>query len=145
MSVNYLCPSCKKSVYNPETAKLTLKGKLTGNFFTVEELFELNHQKDSFGGKILSNIVKMDNGAHVDFICPHCGFDLTTDFDKELSELKYIDEEGTENSFIISKIMGKEMAFIICKDKKEILKSYGKDHADYLQQFYEYFNMWGKF
>ncbi len=145
MGVNYLCPKCKNSFYNLETGKLNLKGKLTGTYFSAESMFELNHQKDSFGGKILSDNITVQNGACVDFFCPKCGFDFTADFDKELCEFKYSDEAGAENEFIISKIMGKEMAFIICKDKKEILESYGKDTKDYMQQFYEYFNMWGKF
>ncbi len=145
MSEDYLCPNCGKSLYKPEERKLILFGILRANYFEAESMFELNHQKEDFGGSVLSENVRIQNGAKVDFYCPNCKFDLTAPYDKELSEFIYIDEEGEKNTFIISKIAGKEMAFIVCKDRKEILESYGKDKEEFLKNFYHYFNMWGRF
>ena len=145
MSENYLCPNCGESLFKSKEQKLVLFGILKADLFEVESIFELNHQKNNFGGKALAENIKVQNGALVNFYCPHCKFDLTAPYDKELCEFIYVNEEGEKNAFIISKIAGKEMAFLVCKDRKEILESYGKDKDNILKDFYHYFNIWGRF
>lgn len=145
MSENFLCPGCKKSFYNAAEKKITLKGVLRGKFFEVESLFELNHQIGEFGGKALDSNIKFGKGAKVDFYCPNCGFDLTAEYDKDLAEFIHSSDDNGEKSFIINKISGREMSFIICKDKKEILESYGKDKDIYLDKVNEYFNKLSRF
>ncbi len=145
MAVNYVCPKCKASLFNAETRKLTLKGVLKGKHFSAESIFELNHQQNEFGGTVLAKNLLIEKGARVDFSCPHCGQDFTPLFDEELSEIIIVDDNGTEQTFFFSKIAGREMSFIVCKEKKELIDSFGKDHAEYLYKIYDYFNMWNRF
>jgi len=65
--------------------------------------------------------------------------------DEEVTEILHVNEKGEEQSFLFSKIAGKEMSFLICKEKKEILGSFGKDYPDYLYRIHEFFNMWNRF
>jgi len=145
MAIDYRCPKCRKSLYNAGTKKLLLKGMLTGKHFSAESMFELNHQQEAFGGAPLVGNIKVEKGARVDFFCPHCGQDLTLALDEELSEILHVDEKGAEQSFLFSKIAGREMSFLICKERRELLGSYGKDHAEYLYRIHEFFNMWNRF
>lgn len=145
MAIDYRCPKCKTSLYHATSEKLVLKGVLKGKHFSAESLFELNHQKDAFGGKPSAANITVEKGARVDFLCPHCGHDFTLPFDEELSEIIHVDEQGVEHAFLFSKIAGKEMSFLVHKEKKEILGSYGKDHKDYIYRLNEYFNMWNRF
>ncbi len=145
MTTDYRCPKCKKSLYSAETRKLLLKGVLSGKHFSAESMFELNHQQDAFGGKPLVGNITVEKGARVDFFCPHCGYDLTLPEDEEFCEILHVDEQGSENSFLFSKIAGREMSFLVCKEKKEVLGSFGKDYPDYLYRVHEFFNMWNRF
>ncbi len=115
MAINYLCPKCKKSLYNAAEQKLVLTGVLKGKHFSVESMFELNHQKDAFGGVPLAANLMVEKGAQVNFFCPHCGYDLTLSFDEELAEVMHVDEKGAEHSFLFSKVAGKEMSFLVHK------------------------------
>ena len=145
MENNFLCPKCRESFFNTERKLITLRGVLKGDNFSVSSIIELKNQKGEFGGEFLFSGISFEPGAKVDFICPHCGFDLTADFDPELCEMVHVDEEGDEKAFIISKVAGTEMAFVVCKDKKEILESYGKEKEKYLDRLRASFNLWGKY
>ncbi len=145
MKNNFLCPKCRESFFNRDRKIITLRGVLKGEKFSVSSIIELKHQKGEFGGEFLFSGINFEKGAMVEFICPHCGFDLTTDFDPELCEMIHVNEEGEEKAFIISKTAGTEMSFVVCKDKKEILESYGAAKEKYLDRFRDYFHMWGKF
>jgi hypothetical protein len=145
MKNNFLCPKCRESFFNTERKLITLRGVLKGDYFSVSSIIELKNQKGEFGGEFLFSGITFESGAKVDFLCPHCGFDLTADFDPELCEMIHVDEEGDEKAYIISKIAGTEMAFVVCKNKKEILESYGKEKEKYLDRFRDYFHMWGKY
>lgn len=146
MSHKYLCPRCRVALYDQTSNKIVLTGKLRGSHFEVTGTFELNHQKDEFGGTIRDcPQVSVEKGARVDFFCPHCGFDLSPAYDQELTELIHVDEAGAEKAFFISKISGKEMSFLISKETKEVIRSYGKDKDDYMNRFVEYFHLWNKF
>jgi hypothetical protein len=145
MNGNFLCPKCRESFFNSERKIITLRGILKGDHFSVSSIVELKHQKGEFGGEFLFSGIKFETGAKVDFMCPHCGFDLTASFDPELCEMIHVDAEGDEKAFIISKIAGTEMAFVICKDKKEIIESYGAAREMYLDRLRASINMWGKY
>ncbi|HOW52699.1 MAG TPA: hypothetical protein PLV42_11735 [bacterium] len=145
MAIDYRCTKCKKSLYNAADQKLVLTGVLKGKHFSAESMFELNHQQDAFGGVPLAANLMVEKGAQVNFFCPHCGHDLTMPFDEEVSEVTHVDEQGAEHAFLFSKVAGKEMSFLVHKEKKEVLGAYGKDHEDYLYRLNDFFNMWNRF
>ncbi len=137
MAFDFVCPSCKESLL--KNGKITLKGVLKGKHFSVSSIFELNEQKENFGGKALSDNINFEKGAKVDFYCPHCGKDLTTIHDEDFAEILHISENKEEESFVFSKIAGKEMSFLVHKGKQEISDSFGKDKDDYKDKIYEYY------
>lgn len=145
MKKDYFCPKCEKSVFNSMRNRITLKGVLKGDFFSITSDIELSDQVGEFGGEFLNKGIDMEPGAVVDFHCPHCNWDLTAEFDAELSELVYLNDRGEESTFIISNIAGKEMSFLIDKDQKKIKESYGKSREEYLRDTTNYLSMYSKF
>ncbi len=120
---------------------MVLRGVLKGERFSVTSNIELKDQKGEFGGEFIFEGIKFEKGAKVDFSCPHCGFDLTTDFDNELCEMIHVDENEDEKAYIISKIAGTEMSFVICKKEKKVLESYGKNKDMYINKIRSYWHL----
>lgn len=144
MRKDYLCPKCRNSVYKAEKNLIVLNGVLKGDFFSVTAPIELNDQKDNFGGEFTNDGISIEKGALVDFVCPHCKFNLTAHYDVELSEMIHVNEKGEETAFVISNIAGKKMSFFICKDKKEVLESFGENSKEYKKKWTKYFEFFGK-
>ncbi len=134
---NFICPKCDTSFLEDEGTRVVLLGKMKGRHFTVQSLFEFSSEKGVYGAKLREKNISYEEGLIVDFYCPNCGADLTADYDRELCEFVYVDGDGKRNTFVMSKIAGKEMSFVICKNSKQILEAFGKNREEYRERMYD--------
>lgn len=77
---------------------------------------------------------KLEEGEHLDMLCPLCHANLTDQtVDKNLAKILMIDDKGDEYQIYFSEIVGKRCTYQI-RGKK--VQAFGKDAGEYL-------NYWG--
>jgi hypothetical protein len=128
MKYTYNCPSCK-AILNPNI-KIVLSavcGKQRG--------LMLFSPKPGDYTAIYKEDLKFKKGDTVDFRCPVCGVSLTSEVDRNLAEILFHTDTGTEGKVDFSRKVGQKATYFVTR---ETIRSYG-EHAE----LYGDFNFFG--
>lgn len=126
---DYICPKCKGHlnvggylVFATKT-KRKHKGLLLLNPKVGEYKYK-NHPK-----------FQLEKGEMVDFECPICQEDLTSQKNGDYAMIYMIGEEDhSEYELYFSKVAGKKSTYLVAHDNVE---SFGEDAIDFEEFFYE--------
>ena len=126
MKNEYYCPYCKTPLKVDEHIILTAKSdKGKGGIVLFEpKLGDYNIIKHKE--------CKMSENTHVEFFCPVCNKNLSSD-KKNLAEILLIDREGDEYQVCFSEIIGEQATYKIKAGK--VFGAYGDDQAKYVNYF----------
>ncbi len=130
----YYCPYCNANLSVLNGSAIQLHGVLKSETFECEADFFLPAALGNYES-IVSDYVKLKDGAKVDFKCPknHCGESFTCDYDDDLSEIKMVDEDDQVYVVIFNRILGKHATFLADHQKRKITGSFGQDKEEYIQ------------
>ena len=126
MENEYYCPHCKTPLKIDKHIILTAKpDKGTGGVVLFEpKLGDYNVVKHKE--------CKMKENVHVEFFCPVCHKNLSSD-KKNLAEILLVDPEGDEYQVWFSEIIGEQATYKIKAGK--VFVAYGEDQAKYVNYF----------
>jgi len=140
----YYCPYCNTilSVLNGNALQLT--GVLSSETFDCKADFILPASLGDYDA-IVSNGIKLKNGAKVDFRCPksNCGMSFTCHYDDDLCEIKMVDENSQVFSVIFNRIYGKKATFLADHQLCKITDSFGDDKEKYIDDLDRKVNYFG--
>ena len=126
---DYLCPKCKghlnvsKSLVFATKTKRKHKGLILLSP-TIGEYKYKHHPK-----------FLLEKGEMVDFECPICQADLTSEQNKEHAMIIMVsDEDKFEYELYFSKVVGKQSTYLVAHDNVE---AFGEDAMDIDDFFYE--------
>jgi hypothetical protein len=122
MHNDYLCPKCNGqlnvgdvlifvSKVNDERNGLLLLHPELGNYNVINHKF-----------------FQISKGALVEFACPICQENLTSEIDPNLASVFMLDKEDVQHNILFSKINGERCTYKISGDDVE---SFGEDAANY--------------
>lgn len=128
-AIHYLCPYCRGHLM-PHTKVVLTARKESGKRGLV-----LFNPKLGEYDVIVHHTFKLDEGEHVDILCPLCHANLTDQtISSNLARIKMIDSSGCESDIYFSEIVGKKSTYKITPNKE--VETYGQDAEDYQ-------NFWG--
>ena len=99
---------------------------MLNKYFEVSCIFYLPSDLGRYDA-ILPEGVTLKKGATIEFLCPECKANLTTEFNPELAALKMIDERNAKFVVLFNKIYGKRATYVIDFSKKSFTQKYGPD------------------
>ena len=123
MHYDYLCSNCKGqlnvgdvlifvSKLNDQKSGLLLLHPELGNYTVINHKF-----------------FHISEGELVEFTCPICQENLTSEIDSNLASVFMIDKEDVQHNILFSKINGERCTYKITGDDVE---SFGEDAANYI-------------
>ena len=123
MHHDFLCPKCNGqlnvgdvlifvSKVNDERNGLLLLNPELGNYNVINHKF-----------------FKISKGALVEFACPICQENLTSDIDNNLASVFMVDKDNIQHNILFSKINGEKCTYRITRDD---LESFGEDSVNYI-------------
>ena len=125
---DYLCPKCKghlnvsKSLVFATRTKRNHKGLILLSP-TVGEYQYKHHPK-----------FQLQQGEMVDFECPICQVDLTSEKNKDHAMIyMVVEEDNVEYELYFSKVAGKQSTYLVAHDNVE---AFGEDALDFEDNFY---------
>ena len=124
MGNSYLCPQCSGHLKVGESVVFSTRSKkgVTGLILLSPKLghYEvINHPSFDF-----------KDGDYVEFFCPLCHVQLTSEKNESLAKVLMIDDELQESEILFSKIAGEKCTYKIVDGNVE---EYGKDSSRYLE------------
>lgn len=124
MGNSYLCPQCSGHLKVGESVVFSTRSKkgVTGLILLSPKLghYEvINHPSFDF-----------KDGDYVEFFCPLCHVQLTSEKNENLAKVLMIDDELQESEILFSKIAGEKCTYKIVDGNVE---EYGKDSSRYLE------------
>ena len=72
---------------------------------------------------------KISKGSLVEFACPICQENLTSDIDNNLASVFMVDKDNIQHNILFSKINGEKCTYRITRDD---LESFGEDSVNYI-------------
>ena len=126
MENNYLCPECR--AYLNACDKIIFGAKKENNQFGV---ILLHKELGNYSVEQHPEF-KTDKGERVQFFCPACHANLTTDINKNLAHVVLQEKDGKEFDIYFSQIAGEKLTYQIVG---ETMKVYGDDSDNYLDFF----------
>ena len=72
---------------------------------------------------------KISKGALVEFACPICQENLTSDIDNNLASVFMVDKDNIQHNILFSKINGEKCTYRITRND---LESFGEDSVNYI-------------
>ncbi len=96
-------------------------------------------------GAIVPGGVELEDGAIVEFLCPNgqCNANLTAAYNHELAEIKMVDEKSSEYVVVFHKVYGRQATFVVDRDAKKLVESFGQHAANYSDTFERPLNFFG--
>jgi len=124
MGNSYLCPQCSGHLKVGESVVFSTRSKKgeTGLILLSPKLghYEvINHPSFDF-----------KEGDYVEFFCPLCHVQLTSEKNENLAKVLMIDDDLQESEILFSKIAGEKCTYKIVDGNVE---EYGKDSSRYLE------------
>lgn len=124
MGNSYLCPQCSGHLKVGESVVFSTRSKkgVTGLILLSPKLghYEvINHPSFDF-----------KEGDYVEFFCPLCHVQLTSEKNENLAKVLMIDDDLQESEILFSKIAGEKCTYKIVDGNVE---EYGKDSSRYLE------------
>ena len=126
MKNEYYCPHCKAPLKVGDHIILTAKvDKYKGGLILFEP--KLGDYKIIKHGDC-----KIEDNTHVDFLCPVCHENLSTE-KENLAEILLIDSDGDEYKILFSEIIGEQATYKIKAGK--VYNAFGEDQSKYTNHF----------
>ncbi len=123
MATDFKCPHCSNLLNVGENIVFT-----TRNSTGKEGLIMLHPAVGNYS--VLKHpSFEVPTGEALEFFCMYCNKPLMSDRNKNLAEIKMVDENGTEYEIHFSRIAGQHSTYKIIGENVEI---YGEDSAEYL-------------
>ncbi|MGM0598061.1 MAG: hypothetical protein ACQES9_13580 [Myxococcota bacterium] len=138
----FYCPLCSTRVSSDDNSLVKLKGKLESDKFSVIVNIDIPATPGKYGAKFPEGVF-LEEGAEVEFICPHCNQSLTIEDNPSHSALFMVNEDGKKKIMAFNRTYGKHSSFVFSVDTKKLLASYGEDQNKYVEQFNKDINYFG--
>lgn len=124
MGNSYLCPKCSGHLKVGDSVVFSTRSKKgeTGLILLSPQLGNykvINHPSFDF-----------EEGDYVEFFCPLCHVQLTSEKNENLAKMTMIDDELQESEVLFSKIVGEKCTYKIVDGSVE---EFGEDSACYLE------------
>ena len=123
---------------------MKLDGRLSAPTFSVQTQFYFPAELGCYGA-ILPGGVEIEHGAIVEFFCPNgqCKMNLTAPYNHELAEIKMVDHQSHEFVVVFHKVYGRQATFVVDRDGKKLVESFGQHAANYSDTFERPLNFFG--
>ena len=126
---DYICPNCKGHLnvggFLVFATRTERKHKGLIMMSTVVGNYEYTHH----------NKFVLNDTEKVDFECPICQSDLTSNRNKDHAMIHMVvEEDGSEYELYFSKIAGNKSTYLVANDAVE---SFGEDASEFEELFYE--------
>jgi transcription initiation factor IIE alpha subunit len=126
---DYLCPKCKGHLNVSESLVFATRTKKNH-----KGLILLSHKVGEYKYKHHPKF-HLQKGEMVDFECPICQADLTSEKNKDHAMIyMVVEEDNVEYELYFSKIAGKQSTYLVAHDNVE---TFGEDALDFEDLFYE--------
>lgn len=124
MRENFLCPKCFGHLNVGESVVFSTRSKKD-----EVGLILLSPQLGNY--KVSSHpSFQIEEGDYVEFFCPLCHIQLTSEKNENLAKVLMIDEELKESEILFSKIAGERCTYKIIEGN---IEKFGEDSARYLE------------
>ena len=123
MHNDFLCPKCNGQLNVGDVLIFVSKAKdeRNGLLLLNPELGNYNVMNHKF--------FQISKGVLIEFACPICQENLTSEIDPNLASVFMIDKEDVQHNILFSKIYGERCTYKISEDDVE---SFGEDSANYI-------------
>ena len=140
----FFCPYCNQKLSFLDGTIIKLAGRLHAKHFSCKVMFYIPAALGEFGA-IVGEGARIREGAKVEFECLNgaCKQNFTTTYQKNMAEIKMIDEHGEEFVVVFNKIFGRRSTFLVELKGRSLIKAFGEHAPEYQLEFNKPLNFFG--
>jgi len=127
MKSDYLCPACRNFLNVGENVVFHAKAS-----HRREGILMLHPQVGNYS-VIKHPSFDYEEGEKVEFHCPYCNAELTSERNKNLVKILMIDAKKQEFEILFSRVAGEKSTFVIMGEKVEPFGPDSTKYMDYLR------------
>lgn len=142
MQPDFVCPHCNTFLNSDNKTQVLFRGILQGENFSVTFPISVPAELGVYGG-IFPDYIVLQEGAIVEFHCPHCNYDLTSPDVPDHAAVKMVLPDSSFRVVTFNRVFGKHSSFIYDIASHKVVESYGEHQNQYSDEFNHPINFFG--
>ncbi len=138
----FLCPKCHQRLNDQDPAFVRFTGELSGPRFSVRFPIQLPAQLGVYGA-VHPDSIRMEPGAEVRFLCPHCQEDLALAGVPLHSWVLLEEDGGARSAVVFNRVFGEHSSFQFDLETRRLKAAFGENIDQYREDFNRELNFFG--